>query len=129
MDLEISQNQIFAADFRCRSPNFDLDFFRPSSAPQSRHLVPERRQMERTRASNDGAAQKKKQRSSTCGPGDGEATFSSSKQRLVIVVAGFAGLSAARTLLGAAGERLEVIVLEASSNVGGRARSATVRLF
>ena len=64
----------------------------------------------------------KKQRSSTVG----EVPLPPSKQtRLVIIGAGFAGLSAARTIQGA-GERVEVIVLEASSCVGGRVRSGTV---
>ena len=56
----------------------------------------------------------------------GEVPLPPSKQtRLVILGAGFAGLSAARTIQGA-GERVEVIVLEASSCVGGRVRSGTV---
>lgn len=64
----------------------------------------------------------KKQRPSTVG----EAPLPPSKQtRLVIIGAGFAGLSAARTIQGA-GERIEVIVLEASSAVGGRVRSGAV---
>ncbi|GAX80542.1 hypothetical protein CEUSTIGMA_g7980.t1 [Chlamydomonas eustigma] len=46
-----------------------------------------------------------------------------SKSRLIIIGAGFSGLSAARTILGAAGDRVEVIVLEASCEVGGRAKS------
>lgn len=48
------------------------------------------------------------------------------RRRVIIIGAGFAGLSAARTIQGSAGDRVEVVVLEASSAVGGRARSAVV---
>lgn len=46
----------------------------------------------------------------------------SGMKRVVVIGAGFAGLSAARTILGSAGDRVEVILLEAGSDVGGRAR-------
>ncbi|KAG1657727.1 hypothetical protein FOA52_011989 [Chlamydomonas sp. UWO 241] len=45
------------------------------------------------------------------------------KQRLIVIGAGFAGLSAARTIQGARETGVEVIVLEASTQVGGRART------
>ncbi len=48
------------------------------------------------------------------------------KTRLVIIGAGFAGLSAARTVQGAGGDRVEVLVLEAGTAVGGRACSGMV---
>jgi len=50
-------------------------------------------------------------------------------KRLIIVGAGFAGLCAARTVKAGANDRCEVILLEASSAIGGRARSGTVRYF
>jgi len=50
-------------------------------------------------------------------------------KRLIIVGAGFAGLCAARTVKAGANDRCEVILLEASNAIGGRARSGTVRYF
>ena len=47
--------------------------------------------------------------------------------RLIIIGAGFAGLCAARTVQAGAGDRCEVILLEASNVIGGRARTGTVR--
>ena len=55
----------------------------------------------------------------------GQSPRSSKETRLVIIGAGFAGLCAARTIQGA-GDRVEVIILEASHAVGGRARTGTV---
>ncbi len=48
------------------------------------------------------------------------------KQRVIIIGAGFAGLAAARTLLAQSDSR-EVVVLEASSCVGGRCKTGVVR--
>ncbi len=50
------------------------------------------------------------------------------KQKVVVVGAGFAGITAARTLLEEAVSPLEVVVLEASSRVGGRACTTEVTL-
>ena len=47
--------------------------------------------------------------------------------RLIVIGAGFAGLCAARTVQAGAGDRCEVILLEASNMIGGRARAGTVR--
>jgi protoporphyrinogen oxidase len=47
--------------------------------------------------------------------------------RVVIVGAGFAGLAAARTLKMAAGGRLDLVVLEGSHRVAGRAHTIKVR--
>ena len=43
------------------------------------------------------------------------------KQKVVVVGAGFAGITAARTLLAEAAVPVEVVIVEASSRVGGRA--------
>ncbi|KAL0055945.1 hypothetical protein WJX82_006032 [Trebouxia sp. C0006] len=45
------------------------------------------------------------------------------KKKVVVVGAGFAGITAARTLLAEATAPVEVIVLEASSRIGGRAHT------
>ena len=44
-------------------------------------------------------------------------------RRVLVVGGGFAGLAAARTLTQLAGQRCEVVVLEAGSEPGGRART------
>ena len=48
------------------------------------------------------------------------------KKKVVVVGAGFAGISAARTLLAEARTPIDVVVLEANSRVGGRACTAEV---
>ena len=48
------------------------------------------------------------------------------KKKVIVVGAGFAGITAARTLLAEAAAPLDVIVLEASSRVGGRACTTEV---
>ena len=48
------------------------------------------------------------------------------QQKVVIVGAGFAGITAARTLLEEGGNRVSATVLEASNRLGGRAHSAQV---
>ena len=48
------------------------------------------------------------------------------QQKVVIVGAGFAGITAARTLLEEGGNRVSATVLEASIRLGGRAHSAQV---
>lgn len=50
------------------------------------------------------------------------------KKKVVVVGAGFAGITAARTLLAEATAPLEVVVLEASSRIGGRAHTMEVIL-
>lgn len=50
------------------------------------------------------------------------------KKKVVVVGAGFAGITAARTLLAEAAAPLEVVVLEASSRIGGRAHTMEVNL-
>ncbi len=50
------------------------------------------------------------------------------KKKVVVVGAGFAGITAARTLLAEATAPVEVIVLEASSRIGGRAHTMEVNL-
>ncbi len=50
------------------------------------------------------------------------------KKKVVVVGAGFAGITAARTLLAEATAPLEVVVLEASSRIGGRAHTMEVNL-
>ncbi len=50
------------------------------------------------------------------------------KKKVLVVGAGFAGITAARTLLAEATAPLEVVVLEASSRVGGRAHTMEVNL-
>ena len=47
-------------------------------------------------------------------------------KKVVVVGAGFAGISAARTLIAEAIAPIEVVVLEASERVGGRACTAEV---
>lgn len=51
------------------------------------------------------------------------------KRKVAIVGAGFAGISAARTLLRDAGGCIDVTVLEASSRVGGRACTVQVGML
>lgn len=48
------------------------------------------------------------------------------QQKVVIVGAGFAGITAARTFLEEGGNRVSATVLEASNRVGGRAHSVKV---
>ena len=50
------------------------------------------------------------------------------KKKVVVVGAGFAGITAARTLLAEATAPLEVVVLESSSRIGGRAHTMEVIL-
>ena len=51
------------------------------------------------------------------------------KKKVIVVGAGFAGITAARTLLAEATAPLDVIVLEASSRVGGRACTTEVTVW
>ncbi len=50
------------------------------------------------------------------------------RKKVVVVGAGFAGITAARNLLAEATTPLEVVVLEASSRIGGRAHTMEVIL-
>ncbi|KAK9844063.1 hypothetical protein WJX81_003289 [Elliptochloris bilobata] len=52
--------------------------------------------------------------------------MASSKKKCIIIGAGYAGLAAARTLVGEGGDRLEVVVLEAGHRVGGRAHTESL---
>ena len=51
------------------------------------------------------------------------------KKKVVVVGAGFAGISAARTLLAESKVPVEVTVLEASSRIGGRACTREVTTY
>lgn len=48
------------------------------------------------------------------------------KRKVAVIGAGFAGISAARTLLHDAGDIIDVTVVEASSRIGGRACTVQV---
>ena len=51
------------------------------------------------------------------------------KRKVAVIGAGFAGISAARTLLREAGDTIHVTVLEASSRIGGRACTVQVGML